>query len=193
MNSSQHNFLIAVCCKFCHFPNHIFFCTASHSSSCKRDDAVGTKLIAAILYFDVCSRMFCCFIQVHLLIFVCMININYSLILTLFFLIKPIQNLNQIFLFIISDNDINTLVNFSACFFCLHIASSCNYNCIRIHLFCTMEHLTGLSVRHVSHCACIDNIHIRAFFKRHNLISIFFQKLLHRFRLICIYFTSQIM
>ena len=190
MNSSQYNFLIAICRKFCHFPNYILFRTTSHSSSRKRNDTVGAKLIASILYFNVCSCVFCCFFQVHLLIFVCMININYSLILTLLFLIKCIQNLNQIFLFIIPDNDINTLINLSACFFCLHITSCRNYDCIRIHLFCTVKHLTGLSVCHVSHRTSIDNIHIRAFFKRHDLISIFLQKLLHCFRLICIYFTS---
>ena len=190
MDSGQYDFLITICSKCLYFLDHIFFGTASHSSSCIWNNTVRAELITSVLYFDIRSCMLSCTAQMKILILLCMSDINkiscsFSLLFVLF------EDLHNIFLFIITNHNINAIVHFLI--LSLHITAGCHYDCIRIHLSCLVQHLSGLTVRNVCNCACIDYINICTFFERHDLITVFFQKLLHGFCFICIYFTSKIM
>lgn len=72
--------------QICHFCYYIFFCPASDSSSRIRDNTVRTKLVAAILHLDICSRMLPCLSDVdsHIL---CMIDIDHFPQITVCFFI----------------------------------------------------------------------------------------------------------
>ena len=111
-------------------------------------------------------------------------------ILILFFFII-FQDFNNILLLIITNDNINTFRDII--FLSLYIAAAGNNNRIRVHLSCFMKHLSGLPVRHIRDGTGINDIDIRTFLKRHDLISMLFQQFLHGFRLICIYFASEIM
>jgi len=141
MNSRQHDFLVSVFRQICHFCYYIFFCPASDSSSRIRDNTVRTKLVAAILHLDICSRMLPLFCQMQILIFFCMIDIDHFPQITVCFFIC-LQRCQKILLFIVSEYNINTWIDHLLFSLCLHITAGCDHNSIRIHLSCPMQHLS---------------------------------------------------
>ena len=103
------------------------------------------------------------------------------------------QNLRQLLFFIVADQNIRRQRLLQTLRRCLHIAACRNDHRLGIALSRPVQHLPGLSVSHVRHRTRIDDIYICLSLKRHDLIAVFFQKLLHRLRLICVDFTAQIM
>ena len=138
--------------------------------------------------------MLCCPGKMEALILEGMVNVNDLLHLfrNVFFKIF-FQKADQILFFIIPDYNIYILIQLTHIRLRLHITAGRYDHCIRILFSGTMDHLSGLAVRHIGHGACIDHIDIRILRKRHDLISRLLQNLLHGFRLICIHFTTQIM
>ena len=121
MNSRQHDFLVSVFRQICHFCYYIFFCPASDSSSRIRDNTVRTKLVAAILHLDICSRMLPLFCQMQILIFFCMIDIDHFPQITVCFFIC-LQRCQKILLFIVSEYNINTWIDHLLFSLCLLLA-----------------------------------------------------------------------
>ena len=102
------------------------------------------------------------------------------------------QDSQQILFLIIANHNINTWIYLLLVLLRLHIASRSHHNRIRIHLPGPVEHLPGLAVRNVCHGTGVDNVDIRAFFKRNDLIPCILQHFLHRLSLVSIHFTPQI-
>ena len=147
MNSCEHNFLIAIGRKCTHFFHNFFFSSASDTTSHVWDDAVCTKLVTAVLYFNICPCVFCSLGQMEFFVFFRVIDINDFLlhkhtVCFFSFLLILLKNLDQILLLIISDDNINTFIDLIAVFLRLHITSRRHNDCIWIHLFCPMDHLS---------------------------------------------------
>ena len=77
VDSGQYDFAISICRKMTHFLHYALRTAAAHPPSRIRNNAVGAKLVASILHFDICSRMFSGLRQMQLLIFMCMIDIDH--------------------------------------------------------------------------------------------------------------------
>ena len=75
MDTRQNDLLIAVSCQCLNLLKNIFHTSAADASSCIRDNAVGTKLIASILDLNIGTGMFRYRFNVHCLIFMIMGNI----------------------------------------------------------------------------------------------------------------------
>ena len=80
MDTGQHDLLAAACCKCTYLLQNILRIAASYPASCKRDDTVRTKLITAVLYFDIGTRPVFRAVDNQVLILFCMININFFVI-----------------------------------------------------------------------------------------------------------------
>ena len=102
------------------------------------------------------------------------------------------QDSQQILFLIIANHNINTGIYLLLVLLRLHIASRSDHHRIRIHLPGPVEHLPGLAVRNICHGAGVNNVDIRAFFKRNDLIPCILQHFLHRLSLVSIHFTPQI-
>ena len=196
MDSCQYDFFISAFCQLFYFPNHIFSFPASHPSSCIGNNTVGAKLIASILYFDICAGMFSRMGQMKLLILRSMTNIynfflNSSLPASLFPLLPIVfQDSGKLLLFVVTDHDIDPFLQLISPR--LHIAACRNNNRIGIHFSCPVNHLSGFPVCHIGYCTGINNIDVGFIMKGNDLITALFQNLLHRFCFICVYFASQI-
>ena len=103
------------------------------------------------------------------------------------------QSFHNLCFLIVSKDQIHSSIFFQFLCVSLYITSGCDHDSIRVHFLCFVQHLSGLAVCHIRHRTGVDHINIRPRCKRHNLIPCFFQKLLHRFYFVCIYFTAQIM
>ena len=138
--------------------------------------------------------MLCCVSDFQFFIFFCVVDINDSGCVTrfLWFFHKSFQCFYDLSLLIISKDQIYGSICFQFLCICLNIAACSYYDCVRVHFFCFVKHLTRFAVCNIGNCTGIYNIYICPFCKRHNLISRFFQKLLHSLNFICIYFTAQI-
>ena len=77
MDTGQHDLLASACCKCAYLLQNILRIAASYPASCKRDDTVRTKLITAVLYFDIGTRPVFRAVDNQVLILFCMININF--------------------------------------------------------------------------------------------------------------------
>ena len=146
--------------------------------------------------------MFCCLMNRQCFVFLCMIDIyqRYSLIWHLFWMrfcqmrfFIYFQNLCQMLLLIVANHNIDCFICFQFFARGLHIASSGHYDCLWVHFFRFVKHLSGLAVCNIGYRTGIDDINICSRCKWYNLIPFFFQDLLHRLCLICVYFTSKIM
>ena len=104
-----------------------------------------------------------------------------------------LQFMNQIFLAVASNDKVNGRVFLKFLPSDLRVTSHGHYDCVRIHFLRLMQHLPRFPVRNIGYGACIDHIHIRAGFERHNIISGLLQHLLHRLQLVGIYLAPQIM
>ena len=191
MNPGQHHLFIAICRKGAYFFKDVCPAAASHPSSGKGDNTVGTELVTPVLYFDVGPCMLPGTAESKAFILLHTPDVVYFLYSIAFFLKIPLQYLHNIFFPVISHHNINSAVK--RLLFRLHIAACRHHYSIRIHLPGPVEHLPGLPVRNIGHCTGIDNINICTFPERNNLISVFFQKFLHSLRLICIYLAPKIM
>ena len=74
------------------------------------------------------------------------------------------EDRDQIFLFIIPNNQIDQRIFFQFFFSHLGIASNGCHHGIRIQLLCPVQHLSGLPLRYIRHRTCVDDINIRTFF-----------------------------
>ena len=191
MNACQHHFLIPVRRQPGNLPQNVFYTPAPDSSSRIRDNAVAAKLITSVLNLNIRSGMLRRPADKQIFILTGMVHI-YDIFFPLTLLIF-LKNLHQISFFIISDHQINRIVRFQLFFCRLYIASHRCYHCLRIHLFCLMQHLSGLAVSDIRNRTGIDYVNIRSRLKRNNLVSCLFQHLLHRLCLICVYFAPQVM
>ena len=136
--------------------------------------------------------MFRCLLNGKLLILFCVVDFDHLHLFGMFFLIL-FQNFHDLCLLIISEDQVNRVVFFEFFCVCLCIASGSYHDRIRVHFFCLVQHLSGFTVCNIRNRTGIDQIYVRSFRKRYDLISCFFQKLLHCFYFVCIYFTAQIM
>ena len=191
MDSGQNHFLIASCCKCTYLVQHFSNLSAANTASRIRDDAIRTELVASVLHLDIGPYMFCRIAYGKLLVFFCLVDLDHFYFFGVFFFIF-FQRFYDLLFLIISKDQIHSAVLFQLLCICLDITSCCHNNGIRIHFFCLMEHLSGFAVCDIGDCTGIDQINIRPFFKRNDLISCFFQKLLHGLYFICIYFAAQI-
>ena len=190
MDTGKNHLFASIACQRFYFLYDLFFSAAAYTTSRIGNDAVAAELITAILYFQIGSGVFHRFFQRQFLILFCVIDIDQRFLHGTAFIM--FQNTDQIFFAVISDNNVDCRVFFQLSSCCLHITSGCHHDRMRIHFLCFVQHLSGLAVCHIRHRTGVDHINIRPRCKRHNLIPCFFQKLLHRLRLICIYLASQI-
>ena len=135
--------------------------------------------------------MLSCTADFQFFIFLCLVNLN-NMSLTLVFFFKFSQNFHNIFFLVISKYQIYCFVRFQFSLVSLYITSCCYYHRIRVHLFRLVKHLTGLTVCNICYRTGIYYVNISTWFKRYNFIPCLFQKLLHSFQLIRVYFTSKI-
>ena len=198
MDTGQHNLLAAAPGEHAHFIQHIVHCPAPHPSTGKRNNTVCAELIAAILYLDI--RPCACFraANLEILIFFCMIDVNLvrECLCILFFpavLLILSEHGEQLSFPVIAEHDVNRRILLGRAVRRLHVAAGRHDNCIRIHLACPVQHLSGFAVGDIRHRARIDHIDICPRLKWHNLIPCFLQQLPHGLCLICIYFTAQVM
>ena len=180
MNSCKYKFLISVFCQTKHFLQNFLFSSASYPSSYVGNNAVATKLIASVLHLQIRSCMLSCTGKLKLFIFYRLVQ-TYQILFLSASLFIIFQHKQQILLSVISQYNINGIINIFHILLCLHVTACCNNNCLWIHLSCFMEHLSGFSVCNVGYCTSIDNINISTRCKRNNLISCFFQHFLHGF------------
>ena len=193
MNSGQHHLTISVCGQCLYLPHNLFLFSAPYSSPCIRDNAVRTKLITAILHFQIGSCMLCRPCEGQFFVLCSMVDIDYFNLLMLLFLCKiGIQDPDQLLFLIIPNDNINILILFPCIGPCLHITARSHDHRIRILLSGTMDHLSGFPVCNIRNRTGINDINIRLILERDNLISVLLKKFLHCFRLIGIYFTPQI-
>ena len=82
-----------------------------------------------------------------------------------------IQDLYQIFFLVIADDQIDRLIFFQLRACCLHITADRHNSRRRVHFLCPVQHLARFPVGNIRHGTRVDNINIRSFPERHNLIS----------------------
>ena len=193
MDSGQYDLLIPIGRQCVHLRKHVLHFTAAHPSSGIRDNAVRTELVASVLYLYIGSGMLCLSGHTHFLIFMGMCNVNQLYLWFFFFYFSKmlIQDCDEIFLFIIADDNVNAVIRFRA--LRLHITTRSYDYCIRIHFSGSVEHLSGFAVSHVGNRTGIDHIHICALCKRHDLITVLLQHLLHCLGFISIHLASKVM
>ena len=121
-----------------------------------------------------------------------MVNFNHLHLFCMLFFIF-FQSFHNLCFLIVSKDQIHSSIFFQFLCVSLCITTCSHHDRIRIHFFCFMKHLSGFTVCNVGDRTGIDLINICTFFKRNSFISCIFQKLLHRFYFVCIYFTAQIM
>ena len=211
MNSCQYNLLISVICQCTYFIKHIFHGTAADSSTGIWNDTICAELITSILNFNISSCMISRLRQVKILVLFCLSDLfHLDLCFSVIFLVLCIlfifcyvticivcsfilfQCFDQILLLIISKHNVNAIIHLNLFFLRLDITSCSDNNCIRIHFSRPVQHLSRLAVRDICNSTCIDYIKVCPFLERNDLIPCFFKHFLHGFRLIGIYFASQI-
>ena len=187
MNSGKHHFLISGFCQAYHLRNYIFLLSGTDSSSGIGNNAITAKLITTILDFNIGSGMFHLCVQTQFLIFGFFSDFKTFVFYTCHIIF---QNLYNLFFLIITDYHIDSGF-FHCCFLCcLGVASCSHYYCIRIFLFCPMQHLTGFPVRHVGNRTGINHINICVFMKLHNGCTLCSKQCLHSFCLVRVDFTA---
>ena len=191
MDPCKDNFFVTSCRKSTYFLKNLCDLSAAYTSSCIRDDAVSTELVASVLDFDIGTYMFRGVTDGKVLVFLCLVDLDDLYLLGMFFFVF-FESFYDLFLLVVSKDQVHSTVCFQFLCVCLDITSCCHDNGIRIHFFCFVEHLSGFAVCDIGDCAGIDQINIRPFFKMNDLISCFFQKLLHGLYFVCIYFAAQV-
>ena len=190
VNPCKNYFLIAIPRQKFHFPADLLLLPAAHPSSCIRNNTVTAELIAAVLHLDIRSGMLRRPGDGEFFIFICPVNVNHPAGMTA---LPGLLQYRDNFLFLIIAHDhVHHLISFQLILSILHITACRHNQCLRIHLFGLMQHLTGFPIRNICHRTRIDNISIRARSKRNNLISGRFQLLLHCFQFIRVYLAPQI-
>ena len=103
---------------------------------------------------------------------------------------KSIQNLRDILLSVVSDCQIDARIRLKRFLSGLHITAHRHDDRLGILLLCAVQHLPALAVGNVGHRAGVYNIHICLLVKRHDLIPLLHEALLHHVDLICIYLAA---
>ena len=202
MDSGEYHLLAAGLCKDSNLLQNILCLTASHTTSGIGDLAVGTKLITAILYLDVCSGMPGGTPKLHFLILVCMIDVQdrgFSQGLVPVFRLRPasfqviLQDLHDVLFSVIPHQKVDALILLCILFSGLNIAAHSDYHGLRILLFCAVKHLPALSVRYVCDSTGVNDINIGRTVKWYNCIPLILQFLLHNFQFVGIYLAAKVM
>ena len=142
MDSCKNYLLISFLCKCTDFFQYTFNITAPHTASCIRDDAVGTKLITSVLNLYICSYMLRCMIDRKIFVFFCLIDLDHVRAVARFVLSIFCQCIHDISLLVVAKHKVDRLVFFQLFSACLHITACCHNNCIRVHFFCLVKHLS---------------------------------------------------
>ena len=190
MDAGQHHLLIAVCRQSADFLEDVFHAPAADPPSGIRDDTVAAELVASVLDLHVGPGMPGRTAQAQALIFFFMGQVP-DMSRGMLFLPGP-QDLRKVLLLIVSNQDIHRAVLKKLLSGRLHVAAGRRHHRVRVHLLCPVQHLPGFAVRNIGHAAGIDDIQVGFFPEGNDLISVFFQDFLHGLRLICVYFTAQV-
>ena len=205
MNPCQNDFADTVCHQSPDFTQDIALRPAADTAACKGNNTVAAELIASVLNLDVGAGMSgTC--QIHIFkrrsageIFpegrLCLHSPGSLRPVFLPFPLcqKTGENLSDLRLFVVADHKIDGIVRLHSCGVCLHIASHCNDNRVRILFFCPVQHLTAFAVRDIGHGAGIDNVNIRLVLERYFLKTFVTQNLAHDIQFITIHFAAKIM
>ena len=191
MDAGQDHLLIARGCQLPHLGYNLIRSAAADASAGVWDNAVAAELVAAILNLQKGSGMIRNLVDGKALILMSLADFDHMAAVTLIFEIF-FQDRNQILLFIVSDDDIYCQIRLQLLCCRLDIAASRNHHGIRILLLSPVQHLSGLAVRDIGYGTGVDNVDIGLFVEGHDLVSGFFQKLLHGLRFIGIYLAAQI-
>ena len=101
------------------------------------------------------------------------------------------EDRDQIFLFIIPNNQIDQRIFFQFILPHLGIASHGGHHGIRIQLLCPVQHLPGLPLCYIRHRTCIDDINIRTLFGADDLSPCIREHVKHSIGFILIDLASQ--
>ena len=181
VNASKHHLPAARLDHSLNLPENILLAAAVDSPPHIGDNAVGAKLIAALLYLNVSPGMLLGPFQVWGVFFP-----------TAHFLPAcqiAFHHLHYILLPIIPHGKVNAVVLPAAG---LDIAPHSHHNRLRVKPPGPVQQLPALPVRNSRNRTCIYNINICRLIKRHNLVSLFLEHLPHQFRFIGINLAAEI-
>ena len=186
----QYDFFIVAFRQFPHLAQDILHHAAAHPAAGIRDNAVSAELVASVLDLDIGSRVIARLRQMQGFIFAGAADVfdlrGRSALCRVF-----VQDPHQVFFMIVSEHNVNARI-LAFPVLRLDVAARCHDDGVRVHLPRPVQHLPGLPVGDIRHCTGIDNIDVRPFFKRHDLVSCLLEHFLHCFCFICVYFAPQI-
>ena len=172
MYTRQHNLTVPGLHNAAHFLQDIFFPAAPDPAPGIRDDAVGTKLVTAVLNLNISPRMPASLSQHHFFILIGMVDI-YDIHGGLPFLQIFFQNGDNFFLTVIADGQVNGFILPDRLFPGLYITAHRHHHCLWVTPPGTVQHLPAFPVCNIGYRTRIYNIDIGCFIKWYNFVSLF--------------------